>query len=680
MMMDPEGMITYWNPAAERVLGYTQEEAIGRNLHRLIAPERFHAAHQAAFPKFLETGRGEAMGKTLELVARRKNGDEIPVELSLSAFFMNGWQSVGLLRDISERKHAEKELLQLHRKNQLILDATDEGIIGLDSAGKITFVNPYATQTLGYSIDELIGEQLHPLVHHSKPNGDRYPLSECPMYESLRLGMSSRIRDEVLWKKDGTSFPAIYSSIPITEYGNIVGVVITFRDITQRKRAEERIRQQNEELRNANNAIESLYERVHREYELAEEVFARVTNTDYSQFPNIRHVSLPVAAVGGDLLLVAPKPSGGMNVLLGDFTGHGLSATIGLIPVTNLFHTMSAKDYPISGIIAEMNNKLCALLPTGLFFCACFLELNRTHDCLTVWNGGMPDALLVGTRGEIKQRFSSTSLPLGIVDSARLKKNGEVVRMGDGDAVYVYSDGLIEVCNAQGEMYGQEGFERSFQRKGDDVALFDQIMNDFMAFHGDSPRSDDVFLAEIKCGALGEIAQCEAHGFGPKSPTWKMSVELGPDDFRSDPLQFLITMMMEVWELRRHKENVHLILSELLSNALDYGVLGLDPALRRTPEGFGKFFSLRQNALETLGGGWIKIDVQHVPRPEKSMLLIRMEDSGPGFDHSRIDERTLTDNLTCRGRGIQLVRSMCKALTYNKKGNCAEAVYVWESC
>ncbi|MGA2227282.1 MAG: PAS domain S-box protein, partial [Syntrophobacteraceae bacterium] len=542
MMMDPEGMVTYWNPAAERILGYTQEEAIGQDLHRLLAPERFHAAHYAALPKFLETGHGPVVGITRELAARRKDGEEIPVELSLSAAYMNGWHAVGILRDISERKgsekalreseeqfksmfemasigmaqadpktgrwvrvnqkmceitgyssdemlalripelthpedrdrdweafqdvisgnsknyrlekryirkdgtivwvnvnmtvirdftgqpirtmatiediserkHAEKEMLRLHRKNELILDATDEGIIGLDSTGKITFVNPYAIQTLGYSIDELIGERLHPLVHHSKTNGDRYPLSECPMYESLRLGTASRIRDEVLWKKDGTSFPSVYSSIPITEDGNIVGVVITFRDITRRKQAEERIRQQNESLRDANSKIESLYQRLQREYELAADVFSRVTLTDYSKFSNIRHVSLPVSTVGGDLLLVAPKPSGGMNVLLGDFTGHGLSATIGTIPVVEIFHRMSEQDYCISNIITEINRKLKTILPTGLFFCACILELNSTRDSLTVWNGGMPDAFLVGARCEIKQRFPSASVPLGI--------------------------------------------------------------------------------------------------------------------------------------------------------------------------------------------------------------------------------------------------------------------------
>ena len=272
------------------------------------------------------------------------------------------------------------------------------------------------------------------------------------------------------------------------------------RDISERKHAEEKIRQQNESLREAHSKIESLYQHLQREYELAADVFSRVTFTDYSKFSNIRHVSLPVSTVGGDLLLVAPKPSGGMNVLLGDFTGHGLSATIGTIPVVEIFHRMSEQDYSISNIITEINRKLKSILPTGLFFCACFLELNSTRDSLTVWNGVCRMPCSWGARCEIKQRFPLPAFRWGYWIRHGSTPNGEVVRVAEEDAVYAYSDGLIEVCNAQGEIYGQERFERSFQRKDDNVALFDQIMNDFLAFHGDSLRSDDVFLAEIKCG------------------------------------------------------------------------------------------------------------------------------------------------------------------------------------
>ncbi len=120
LMMDPEGLISYWNPAAERILGYTRSEAIGQNLHTFIVPAHYHEAHKAAFPIFQREGQGAAIGKTLDLEARRKDGKEISVQLSLSAIHMKGaWHAVGILRDITERKLMEKEILNLSITDQL---------------------------------------------------------------------------------------------------------------------------------------------------------------------------------------------------------------------------------------------------------------------------------------------------------------------------------------------------------------------------------------------------------------------------------------------------------------------------------------------------------------------------------------------------------------------------------
>ena len=111
--MDNDGNISFWNEAAETILGYTQEEALGRNLHELIAPERFREAHLKAFPAFQEKGEGSALGQTLELAAIRKGGTEFPVELALSATLIAGkWNGIAVLRDISERKKAQQEILQ----------------------------------------------------------------------------------------------------------------------------------------------------------------------------------------------------------------------------------------------------------------------------------------------------------------------------------------------------------------------------------------------------------------------------------------------------------------------------------------------------------------------------------------------------------------------------------------
>ncbi len=127
LMIDPRGNISYWNPAAESILGYTNSEAIGKNLHKLIVPQRFHQAHDAAFPIFTKTGQGDALGKSHEMYAIRKDGSEIPVRLSLSAFQINnGWYATGMISDISERKRTEKIQQVTYKIAQAIV--SDSGI------------------------------------------------------------------------------------------------------------------------------------------------------------------------------------------------------------------------------------------------------------------------------------------------------------------------------------------------------------------------------------------------------------------------------------------------------------------------------------------------------------------------------------------------------------------------
>ncbi len=128
LMMDSKGNISFWNPAATEILGYSYDEAIGKELHRLIAPERFYEKFKAAFPHFLKTGQRGAIGKTLELPALRKDGKEIPVELSLSAIkIKNEWQAVAILRDITERKEAEEKLLRSNQMLNFSFEASNTG-------------------------------------------------------------------------------------------------------------------------------------------------------------------------------------------------------------------------------------------------------------------------------------------------------------------------------------------------------------------------------------------------------------------------------------------------------------------------------------------------------------------------------------------------------------------------
>jgi two-component system, sensor histidine kinase and response regulator len=136
-------------------------------------------------------------------------------------------------------KDRTEELRVSEERTRLLLECAGEGIIGVNPDGGVTFVNPAACRMLGYSTDEFTGQGLHGLIHYAHEDGSPYPREDCPMHKSVASGTASHVDNEVLWRKDGTSLPVAYSSNPINKDGRVAGAVITFRDITDRRRAEE---------------------------------------------------------------------------------------------------------------------------------------------------------------------------------------------------------------------------------------------------------------------------------------------------------------------------------------------------------------------------------------------------------------------------------------------------------
>ena len=121
----------------------------------------------------------------------------------------------------------------------LLLESTGEGMFGIDLEGRCMFVNRSAAQQLGWPAEEILGHNMHALIHHSHASGQHYPEADCPIFNAFRRGLPCRIADEVLWRADGSAFYAEYSSHPIIEDGRVQGAVVTFVDITERRRAQE---------------------------------------------------------------------------------------------------------------------------------------------------------------------------------------------------------------------------------------------------------------------------------------------------------------------------------------------------------------------------------------------------------------------------------------------------------
>jgi len=309
LMMDPEGNLTYWNPAAERVLGYTNTEALGRNLHDLIAPERYHEAHNAAFPGFIRTGQGAAMGKTLELHARRKDGREIAVALSLSSVrIQGGWHAVGILRDITAQKWAEAALRASEERFRVLFESSRDAIMTLEPPDwNFTSGNP-ATVALfrAKNVQEFISYGPGGLSPEWQPDGRASAEKAKEMIETaMREG--SHFFEWTHARTDGEEFPA---TVLLTrmEYAGKTILQATVRDITEQKKAERDLHKAMEDVEQSNRRLEAATERANR---LAFE--AQAANIAKSQFlANMSHeIRTPMnGVIGMTGLLLATGLSG----------------------------------------------------------------------------------------------------------------------------------------------------------------------------------------------------------------------------------------------------------------------------------------------------------------------------------------------------------------------------------
>lgn len=153
-------------------------------------------------------------------------------------------------------KRSEELAERLRRENELILNSAGEGIVGLDLAGNHKFINPSAAEMLGYEISELIGKPSHRTWHHSAADGSPYPIEECPICKSCLDGVACRVRNEVFWRKDGTSFFVDYTVNPMMEGEKLVGVVVTFKDISKVIKMEEQLKKTADELARSNEDLQ----------------------------------------------------------------------------------------------------------------------------------------------------------------------------------------------------------------------------------------------------------------------------------------------------------------------------------------------------------------------------------------------------------------------------------------
>ena len=235
-----DGRVLECNQAAARMFGYDSPEQV------LILPAT-NLYHQPSDREaFLTKLKSEKSLTNHEMRCRRKDGDSVWVIANFSV--VDDGSAVdgtieGTLVDITERKRAEEVVRESSETVRILLDSIPEAVYGIDLNGKCTFCNPSCLKLLGYEeAADLLGKNMHALIHHTREDGTPYPVEECHIYEAVRREHGTHIDNEVLWRRDGTSFFGEYWSHPMWRGGKVVGTVVTFVDITKRRLTQEALR------------------------------------------------------------------------------------------------------------------------------------------------------------------------------------------------------------------------------------------------------------------------------------------------------------------------------------------------------------------------------------------------------------------------------------------------------
>jgi two-component system, sensor histidine kinase and response regulator len=237
------GQAVFTNRAFQEMLGYTERELS----HLEKWDELIHPDDRACGrDRYTELVQGKREKDEWEQRFVRRDGSIVVTSARFSLIRDSAGTPqyvTSLTEDITERKRTDEERQLLTRRMQLILESTGQGIYGIDLEGRCTFINRATCEVLGYRPDEAVGRNMHYLVHHHKPDGSPYPVEDCPIFRAFIRGEGCLIDTEVIWRRDGIAIPVEYSSFPIFENGKITGAVVTFVDITERKRAEEKLRE-----------------------------------------------------------------------------------------------------------------------------------------------------------------------------------------------------------------------------------------------------------------------------------------------------------------------------------------------------------------------------------------------------------------------------------------------------
>ena len=396
----------------------------------------------------------------------------------------------------------------------------------------------------------------------------------------------------------------------------------------------------------------------------------------------LQHWVLPAEDFSGDVVAASMTAEDRLHLMLADGTGHGISAALCMMPVSEIFYAMSGKGFPIASIVRELNKKMVSLLPVDRFVAATLASIDWSNKTIEIWNGGGPSAFFLNEAGENIQVWKSKNLPIGVLSDKDFDDKVDVFRWDQPGQLFMYSDGLIEARNPSDALFG---FERMLQvlSEANQAHRFEHLKERLMVHIGAKVSDDDISLVAVNCktGLKGSMEferkskSNQAIVRGPNS--WKLVLDLDAEDIKEiDLLPILLTWLKQCGISQKNSQRLFLILTELYNNAVDHGLLGLDSSLKTSSEGFEGYLSKRSQRLAKLKHASVAIYCERIRDKEGDYIYFKIKDSGPGFDFADHLRGKVSCMSSLSGRGITLVNSLTRKMLYKGKGNEVEVEYL----
>ncbi len=447
--MDHEGKVVDWGARAVELFGWSEAEAVGRHMASLIIPERLRETHSRGLEHYLRTGEGAVIGQRIEVPAMRKSGEEIPAELYVQVLESSeGGEPLfaGFIRDVREQKKASDDLKAANSRLSALIRSTTSGVFVRGDAGLVTLVNDPLCRMFALPDvpDGLIGSDAGPVLHSMSRSYSDAGAFLRRIDDDIESRIERGIEEFVL--QDGRVVEVEYSEVRADE--ELLGHMWQFRDITERRRA-------SEVLERARAAEVLLGGQI-------QDLFLRGRPPERHPRLDIAVLSVPSQGLDGDFVDFIPHGPDCLDVIVGDVMGKGLAASLLGAAVKNSFaRALAAVASGDSGppspksVVGFVHDALAGrLISVESFATVLYARLSLAEQQIEYVGCGHPPAIRYSGSSRSCSLLSGEDPPIGFVhhnDYSSFR-----VPIDPGDVLVLYSDGITEAFNPEGEMLGQD--------------------------------------------------------------------------------------------------------------------------------------------------------------------------------------------------------------------------------